>query len=121
MFVHTVMYTRTFIFRPYKFQQDGAPAHRALSTTAWLRRKKVQRFNGGVWPGQSPDLNPIEHLWPLVLNKLRGSVFAGKDELWSALQGAFAEIQPAQIQALYHSMPNRMKAVIAAKGGHTRY
>lgn len=79
------------------------------------------RFNGGVWPPQSPDLNPIEHLWPMVLHKLRGHVFAGKDQLWSALQAAFAEISPEQVKALYDSMPNRMRAVIAARGGHTRY
>ena len=66
-------------------------------------------------------MNPIEHLWPMVLTKLRGSVFANKDQLWSALEGAFAEISPAQVQALYHSMPNRMKAVVAVRGGHTRY
>lgn len=57
----------------------------------------------------------------MVLTKLRGSVFAGKDQLWSALQCAFAEITPEQVQTLYHSMPNRMKAVIASRGGHTRY
>lgn len=66
-------------------------------------------------------MNPIEHLWPMVLTQLRGSVFANKDQLWSALQGAFAAITPVQVQALYNSMPNRMKAVIAMRGGHTRY
>ena len=111
----------TPLLRSHKFQQDGAPAHGALSTTGWLRAKKVARLNAGVWPGQSPDINPIEHLWPMVLTKLRGSVFANKDALWSALQGAFAEITPGQVQALYHSMPDRMKAVIAMRGGHTRY
>lgn len=57
----------------------------------------------------------------MVLHKLRGHVFAGKDQLWSALQAAFAEISPEQVKALYDSMPNRMRAVIAARGGHTRY
>ena len=101
--------------------QDGASPHRALSTIAWLNAKKVKRLNGGVWPPQSPDMNPIEHLWPMVLRKLNGSVFSGKESLWTALQAAFAAIKPSQVQRLYASMPRRMKAVIAAKGGHTRY
>jgi transposase len=69
----------------------------------------------------SPDINPIEHLWPLVLRELNGAIFAGKDQLWSALQEAFACIKPDQVKALYRSMPNRMAAVLSAKGGPTRY
>jgi hypothetical protein len=66
-------------------------------------------------------MNPIEHLWPMVAQKLSGSVFSGKEQLWSALQDAFASISPSQVKALYDSMPRRMEAVISARGGHTRY
>ncbi len=79
------------------------------------------RHNGGVWPPMSPDLNPIEHLWPIVGRALAGCVFSGKDQLWSALQEAFANIPADHIKALYESMPRRMEAVITAKGGPTRY
>ena len=105
----------------YRFIQDGASPHCALSTIAWLTQHKVRRLNGGMWPPQSPDMNPIEHLWPIVLRKLNGSVVGGKEELWSALQAAFAAVQPSEVKALYASMPRRMAAVIAARGGHTRY
>ena len=57
----------------------------------------------------------------MMLHKLRGRVFAGKEQLWTALQAAFAAISPDQVSALDDSMPNRMRAVIAARGGHTRY
>jgi len=69
----------------------------------------------------SPDLNPIEHLWPIVGRALAGCVFSGKDQLWSALQEAFANIPADHIKAVYESMPRRMEAVITAKGGPTRY
>ena len=105
----------------WKFQQDGAPPHRSLSTQAFITRKKVIKFNAGFWPPMSPDLNPIEHLWPLVLRQLNGAVFSGKEQLWAALQEAFAAITPAQVAKLYQSMPKRMLAVRAAKGGATRY
>ena len=69
----------------------------------------------------SPDLNPIEHLWPFVLRELNGAIFSGREQLWSALQEAFAKIPPAYVQSLYDSMPTRLAAVIRARGGPTRY
>lgn len=78
-------------------------------------------FNNDSWPANSPDMNPIEHLWPLVGQKLVGRVYHGKEDLWAALQPAFASITRAQIQKLYDSMPDRLKALKAARGGHTRY
>ena len=107
--------------RGWTFQQDGASAHRANSTTYWLQRKRVARHNGGVWPPMSPDMNPIEHLWPWVLRRLEGAVFTGREQLWTALQEAFAAVPASYVNSLYASLPHRMQAVIAARGGPTRY
>ena len=78
-------------------------------------------FNGGIWPPNSPDMNPIEHVWPLVCQKLSGKVFQGRDDLWAALQQAFHSLTTSQIKHLYNSMPSRLQALAKAKGGHTRY
>jgi transposase len=78
-------------------------------------------FNGGEWPPNSPDMNPIEHVWPLVLQTLSGRVFSGREDLWNALQIAFGQITRAQIGRLYESMPRRLHALRAARGRHTRY
>ena len=69
----------------------------------------------------SPDLNPVEHVWPIVLRHLDGDVYNSKDELWEALVVAFGKVTPLEILALYNSMPNRIAAVIDASGGHTKY
>ena len=46
------------------FQQDGAPAHTSKLVRGWLKDCGVDYIED--WPGQSPDMNPIENIWSVI-------------------------------------------------------
>lgn len=62
----------------YIFQQDGSPAHTSFSTSLFLKK----RFSFlKKWPANSPDLNPIEHLWGAIKRILKSETINSKQEL----------------------------------------
>ncbi len=52
------------------FQQDNAPCHQAQIISDWFLEHDNE-FNLLKRPPQSPDLNPIEHLWDMVEREIR--------------------------------------------------
>ena len=100
------------------FQQDGAPCHTARSTTAWFTRKGIIV---SPWPSQSPDLNPIEHLWGAIKRKLEKRPCKNINELKQAIFQTWESITSTTTKSLVYSMPRRCAAVITARGGSTKY
>ena len=47
--------------------QDNAPCHTAAVTKHFLSNEGITALD---WPAQSPDLNPIEHLWDWIEKEL---------------------------------------------------
>ena len=101
------------------FQQDNASCHKANSVIKWLHDAGIKLIK---WPAQSPDLNPTEHLWDLLKTKLhQGSQPRDLEDLWNKVQDVWNSITTEECRKLVASMPQRLKEVQRAKGGHIRY
>jgi hypothetical protein len=117
---HLVPFLESLNNKAFIFQDDNAPIHTAKKTAKW-------KLDNGIpclpWPAQSPDINPIEHLWDELERRLRArSVMPNNEEkLFEFLQEEWKQISTAVLEKLVDSMPNRIQEVRKANGYPTRY
>ena len=104
----------------FYFQQDNDPKHTSKLASKFFND---QGFKVLDWSAQSPDLNPIEHLWNHLKRRLRKYEDdpKGVHELWERLVVEWEGISAETCQKLIESMPRRFRAVIKARGSHTKY
>ena len=104
----------------WKFQQDNAGIHTAHSTIAWFQDNAIEAIN---WPSLSPDMNPIENLWGVLVRKVfhGGRQFENANHLKIAIRAAWHDIDVSILRNLVESMPKRVFELIRANGGPTKY
>ncbi|CAA7265669.1 unnamed protein product [Cyclocybe aegerita] len=102
------------------FQQDGAPSHGSKVMKRWFAQHGIPLF---PHPPSSPDLNPIEPIWHLLKSTLRHLPYPPTtvDGLRVAVLRAWEGISVEVINHQIGKMDRRVKAVLAARGGHTGF
>jgi len=104
----------------YIFQQDNASIHSSRCTKQQLLDMQVTLMD---WPSKSPDLNPIENLWGILVRDVyaNGKQYDNKEQLKTAVLAAWDRIPVTTLETLIDSMNNRCVAVIQKLGGKTKY
>ncbi|UYV83536.1 Transposase [Cordylochernes scorpioides] len=99
------------------YQQDNARPH-----TARISQQALQDVQMLPWPPYSPDLSPIEHVWDIIGRRLHALPEPrSEDELWQMVEREWRAIPQDAIRTLIDSLPRRVAACIAVRGGPTCY
>ncbi|ROI69460.1 Eukaryotic translation initiation factor 2 subunit 2 [Anabarilius grahami] len=104
--------------RRFTFQQDNDPKHTAKITKEWLHNNSVTVLE---WPSQSPDLNPIEHLWRDLKMAVHQRLPSNLTELERICKEEWQRIPKSRCEKLVASFPKRLMAVLDQKGASTKY
>jgi len=104
---------------PFLFQYNSAPCHHAKLVTNWKRQNNITMLD---WPAQSPDLNPIKHLWHKVALEISRRHPTIKRELIESLITLWNCVATCDhLVKLVHTMPTCCRLVVKSKGWPTNY
>ena len=100
------------------FQHDNAPQFKSRVVQEWLHNHGVHVLD---FPPLSPDLNPIENLWPRVQTIIDQMHPATDEAVADAFIAAWPQVALDLFTNLAQSMPERIAAVIEAGGDATKF
>ena len=101
------------------FMQGNAPCHKPKKVTNFLQQQKIRVLD---WPGNSPDLNPIENCRQKMKNIMKLKKTPNLETLKLELMRVWCqEMSLNYFQNLSNSMPKHLQMVIEKKGNMTKY
>lgn len=93
------------------FMQDNAPSHVAARTMEEFEERSIAPID---WPPYSPDLNPIEHVWKMMKDKiefnypnLAGGRWRSSDQIRAIVKEAWDSVSIQELIVLIGSMHDR--------------
>ena len=106
--------------RDWLFQDDNALPHRAQIVTDFKLANGIRTLN---WPAISPDMNPIEHVWDEIKRRVyrAAQVPTTLRQLEVSVRQQWDNFPQEFLDYLIGSMNRRVRALLEANGGHTRY
>ena len=99
---------------------DNVCPHHAHVINAYLKHETIVHLD---WPAGLLYINPIEHAWDILQRGISAKPVPTRtlQELKDALIAEWRLTPQSRIQTLIKSMRRRCRAVIDARGRHTRY
>jgi transposase len=111
-------YKKFFPAGQWYFQQDNDPSHTSNLAKNWFHNNGVTVLDFPPW---SPDLNPIENVWPVMERAVDKHNATDEAELEAAVKTEWEALSPEFLAKLAHSMPKRLAEVIANNGHKIQY
>ena len=105
-------------------QQDGDKAHAKAPDVVQKYNSKHPGCCVSVlpdWPGNSPDLSPIENLWGYVDAEVARLGCKTFQEFKDAVDFTFQNVPRRVLENLFKSVPNRLRRCIDLEGCKTGY
>jgi DDE superfamily endonuclease len=90
------------------FQEDNDPSHSTRSlNNVCIQLKRASQLNLLCHPAQSPDLNPIEGIWNIIKQRLKGGSWHTVAEFKAVIEKEWHQVTIAQIRRRISEMPKR--------------
>ena len=101
-----------------RLMHDGAPSHTARATRAILQANRIKVL---PWPSLSPNLNPIEHIWDAIVQRVRSRVPLNIRDLERFVIEEWNGVVQLTLRNYIASMRSCCQAVVNSNRGHTRF
>lgn len=103
----------------FVFQQDNCPIHTARRVGEWMEANRVQLL---PWPSRSPDANPLENVWGMMVKRMSNFKPENEESLWLKIVEVWNSVMTQQLtENLVDSMPRRVHAILEKNGSAIKY
>ena len=100
-------------------QQDGAPAHTAISTQNYLATNVPDFINKNQWPPHSPDVAVLDYsIIPILKERVYQTKIKNLEHLREVIVREWNRLPMAVIQSAIDVWHFRLRLVVNEQGSH---